>query len=436
MTSAWTFPQPRRTWLDNGATVLSYVARGYALSAVHLILDVPREAEPPGLDGIALICARALALGACHDDQRHLLAELARLGASMSARCDDVSIRVTLEAPKEHISAALALVAPSLRAPVFPGTEIERLVHQRLEAIHRSNNDPAALAARAMNDKLFAGAGRLSRPRGGTVSTVSEISADRVRAFYASNVRPENSSIVLVGDHDPAGLPSVLTPALATWRGNGVSPAVRSPEPLRPGGPALVHIPGDHAQTHVAIAGYVPGQNAPEWPAVMVGGFCLGGTVTSRLDQQLRETNGHSFGFRARTRPLRAQGVLTVTGAVAPAAAEAALEDVVAITERIREEGLTETECEAAIRYLRGSARVQLQTTRSIAAALADQAAYSLADDHLARLHESLREVRADDASRVVANALDLSRCVRVVVGGGELPAARVREASGGASRL
>ncbi|WP_166427139.1 M16 family metallopeptidase [Nonomuraea mesophila] len=434
MTPAWTFPQPRRTRLANGATLFSHRTRGSALSAVHLVLDLPSEAEPSGLDGIASICAKALALGACHDDQRHFLAELARLGATMGARCDDVSIRLTMEAPKEHIAAALALIAPALADPAFPGTEIERLVHQRLEAIHRSGNDPAALAARAVNTRLFTGAGRLSRPRGGTASTVSEISADQVRAFYASNVRPENTSIVLVGDHDPARLPPDLEPALAAWRGNGVSPAVRNHEPLRPGEPALVHIPGDHAQTHVAMAGLVPGQSAPEWPAVMVGGFCLGGTVTSRLDQQLRETNGHSFGFRARTRPLRARGVLTVTGAVAPAVTEAALEDVVAIVERIREEGFTETECEAAIRYLRGSARVQLQTTRSIAAALADQAAYSLADDHLARLHASLRGVRADDASSAVAFTLDPSRCVRVVVGGGGLPAARVREAFGGTS--
>ncbi|MYR63519.1 insulinase family protein, partial [Streptomyces sp. SID625] len=131
----WAFPAPGRGTLDNGITVLRCHRPGQQVVAVEVLLDAPLDAEPAGLDGVATIMARAFSEGTDKHSAEDFAAELERAGATLDAHADHPGVRLSLEVPASRLAKGLALLSDALRAPAFAGSEVERLVRNRLDEI-------------------------------------------------------------------------------------------------------------------------------------------------------------------------------------------------------------------------------------------------------------------------------------------------------------
>ena len=171
--------------MPSGLAVLRCHRPGQQVAAVQICLDIPLDAEPDGLDGVATIMMRALSQGTAHHTAEEFAAELERCGADLHASADYGGARVWLEVPVSRLRKALGLLAEALREPAFAATEVERLVRNRLDEIPLELANPRRRAARQLSRELFPASSRLSRPRQGTEDTVARIDADSVRAFYA-----------------------------------------------------------------------------------------------------------------------------------------------------------------------------------------------------------------------------------------------------------
>ncbi|MET8626546.1 pitrilysin family protein [Kitasatospora sp. NPDC004669] len=421
--SPWAFPAPERSALGNGITVLHCHRPGQQLVAVEVLLDAPLAAEPEGLDGIAAILARALNEGTDTLTAEEFAGELERAGATLDAHADHPCIRVSLEVPASRLQRGLTLLADALRAPALPAEEIERLVANRLDEIVHEQANPARRAAKALYAELFDAADRLSRPRSGIADTVKSIDRAAVKAFYETHVRPATSTVVVVGDLTGVELPALLESTLGTWTGSAAEPSAHAAVTADDRGRVVIVDRPGSVQTQLLIGRIGPDRHDPVWAAQILGTYCLGGTLTSRLDRVLREEKGYTYGVRAFAQPLRSaadgsgRSLLAISGSVDTASTAPALADTWTILRTLAAEGLTDAERDEAVQFLVGVAPLKYETAGSVAGTLADQVEQHLADDYQAEVYRQLAELPTAAATEAVVAAFPPDRLVTVLVG-------------------
>ncbi|GGS17293.1 peptidase M16 [Streptomyces aureoverticillatus] len=419
----WAFPAPERGVLDNGLTVLRCDRPGQQLVAVEIHLDAPLDAEPQGLDGVATIMARAFSEGTDKHSAEEFAAELDRCGATLDAHADHPGVRVSLEVPVSRLPKALGLLADALRAPAFADSEIERLVRNRLDEIPHETANPARRAAKELSRQLFPASSRMSRPRQGTEETVAAIDSAAVRAFYEKHVRPAAATVVVVGDFTGTDLDAVLADTLGTWTGGAAEPRPMPPVTADDSGRVVIVDRPGAVQTQLLIGRVGPDRHDRVWAAQVLGTYCLGGTLTSRLDRVLREEKGYTYGVRAFSQVLRSApdgtgaAMLAISGSVDTPNTGPALEDLWKVLRTLAAEGLTDPERDVAVQNLVGVAPLKYETAAAVAATLADQVEQNLPDDFQARLYRQLAETGTVEATAAVVNAFPDDRLVTILVG-------------------
>ncbi|WP_266390893.1 pitrilysin family protein [Streptomyces canus] len=419
----WAFPAPERGTLDNGLTLLRCHRPGQQVVAVEVLLDAPLEAEPGGLDGVATIMARAFSEGTDKHSAEEFAAELERCGATLDAHADHPGVRLSLEVPASRLAKALGLLADALRAPAFADSEVERLVRNRLDEIPHELANPSRRAAKELSRELFPADSRMSRPRQGTEETVENIDSAAVRGFYEKHVRPATATAVVVGDLTGIDLDALLGDTLGSWTGS-----TGRPRPVPPvtaddtGRVVIVDRPGA-VQTQLLIGRIGADRHARVWPAQVLGTYCLGGTLTSRLDRVLREEKGYTYGVRSFGQVLRSApdgsgaSMLAISGSVDTPNTGPALDDLWKVLRTLAEGGLTDAERDVAVQNLVGVAPLKYETAAAVASTLADQVEQHLPDDYQATLYQQLAATGTVEATAAVVNAFPVDRLVTILVG-------------------
>ena len=424
----WTFPAPERGGLGNGLTVLRCHRPGQQVMAVEICLDMPLDVEPDGLDGIATIMVDALSQGTGEHTAEEFAAELERCGATLDADADYLGARVSLEVPGSRLARALGLLTEALHAPAFTGSEVERLVRNRLDEIPLELANPGRRAARQLSAELFPAAARLSRPRKGTEDTVARIDAAGVRALYQAHLRPATATAVIVGDLGGVDLDAVLAGTLGGWTGDAAEPLPTPPVTADDTGRVVIVDRPGAVQTQLLIGRIGPDRHDRAWPALVLGTYCLGGTLTSRLDRVLREEKGYTYGIRASSQVLRSPAphaahgaagasVLAISGSVDTASTGPALDDLRTVLRTLAADGLTEPERDTAVQNLVGVAPLRYERAASVAGTLADQVEQHLPDDYQAQLYARLAETDTAEATAAVVGAFPENRLVTILVG-------------------
>ncbi|MGW7265561.1 M16 family metallopeptidase [Streptomyces sp. NPDC054842] len=419
----WAFPAPERGTLDNGLTLLHCHRPGQQVVAVEVFVDAPLEAEPAGLDGVATIMARAFSEGTDKHSAEDFAAELERCGATLDSHADHPGVRLSLEVPVSRLEKALGLLADALRAPAFADSEIERLVRNRLDEIPHEAANPARRAAKELSKELFPATSRMSRPRQGTEATVQKIDAAAVRAFYEKHVRPATGTAVIVGDLTGVDLDALLADTLGAWTGSSAEPRPVPPVTADDRGRVVVVDRPGAVQTQLLIGRVGADRHDRVWPAQVLGTYCLGGTLTSRLDRVLREEKGYTYGVRAFGQVLRSApdgsgaAMLAISGSVDTPNTGPALDDLWKVLRTLAAEGLTDAERDVAVQNLVGVAPLKFETAAAVASTLADQVEQHLPDDYQATLYQQLAATGTVEATAAVVNAFPVDRLVTVLVG-------------------
>lgn len=419
----WAFPAPERGTLDNGLTVLRCHRPGQQVVAIEINLEAPLEAEPAGLDGVATIMARAFSEGTDKLAAEEFAAELERCGATLDAHADHPGVRVSLEVPVSRLPKALGLLADALRAPAFADSEIERLVRNRLDEIPHETANPGRRAAKELSKQLFPATARMSRPRQGSEETVAAIDAAAVRHFYDRHVRPATATAVVVGDLAGIDLDALLADTLGVWTGNTAEPRPVPPVTADDTGRVVIVDRPGAVQTQILIGRVGADKHDRVWPAQVLGTYCLGGTLTSRLDRVLREEKGYTYGVRAFGQVLRSApdgtgvAMLAISGSVDTPNTGPALDDLWKVLRTLAAEGLTEAERDVAVQNLVGVAPLKFETAAAVAGTLADQVEQHLPDDFQAELYRRLAATGTVEATAAVVSAFPMDRLVTVLVG-------------------
>jgi zinc protease len=426
-------PEPVRMRLPNGLTVM-YVRQAElpVVSAVLVTRGAGSSDEPAETPGLASFTANMLDEGAGGRDALQLADALDLLGAELSTGSGSDAAQTNLYVLRQNFPAALRLMADVVVRPDFPEREVNRLRDERLTALARAKDEATTIANNAFASLVYGA----QHPYGRYASTESTRGLDRARVqgFHASRYRPETSTLVLVGDVDPAAMQPMVAQAFGSWSGQGTAASLGEPPQAPSIARTVVYLidkPGA-AQSEIRIGHPGVPRSSPDYFPVLVMNTMLGGTFTSRLNTSLRETHGWAYGASSSFQMLRGAGPFTARAGVQTNATDSALVEFFREINRIRTEAVTPAELDKIKNFVALRLPDQLETTQDIAGQLATLETYGLNasfyDDYVQRV----MAVTAEDLRRVANTYVRPDRAVVVVVGDRQVVEQAVRAANVG----
>lgn len=408
-------PAPERRELANGMEVLYVRRSGLPVAHVTLVTRGGLADDPARLPGLAAFTASMLDEGAGGRSSLQLSEALELLGAELSTGASWDAASVDLHVLSTRLDQALPLMADVVVRPDFPEKEVKRLRDERLTELARARDEARAIAANAFA-RLTYGA---EHPYGRLASTgsVGRIGRADIASFHRSYYRPAGSTLVIVGDVDPAQVHPLVERAFGEWTGAPPSePAIATPPETPATRIFLVDKPGA-AQSEIRVGHPGVARDNPDYYPLLVLNTLLGGSFTSRLNTNLREVHGYSYGAGSSFSMRRGAGPFLASSAVFTAKTDSAVIEFFRELERIRAEPIPEGELERAKSYLALGLPRRFETTESLASQLATLAVYDLPLDDYNRYVPSVMAVTAEDVRRVANQYLRPDRSVVVVVG-------------------
>lgn len=411
----FSLPEPTERTLANGLRVI-YVPWGdLPLVQAVLITRGGMMDDPARLPGLASFTAEMLDEGAAGMSALELAESIEQLGASLSTSTSWDVAQVSLQVLTSQLPDALQLMADVTIRPDFPDAELLRVREERLTTLARARDNPGTVAANAFSALVFGADhpyGRLA-----TQEAVGRIDRSTVAEFHERHYRPGVSTLVLAGAVDES-LHAQVEEAFGGWaRGDDV-PAASVPGP--PTVPAtrivLVDKPGA-AQSEIRIGHPAVARDTEDFYALQVLNTLLGGSFTSRLNQNLRETHGYTYGAGSGFGMRLGIGPFTAGAAVVTEKTDSALVEFFSELNRIRDEAVPMDELERAKQYVALRLPQQFETSGQIAGRMAELATYDLP---LAWYDDYVREIMAvtsQDVQRAAQQHVRPGRSVVVVVG-------------------
>ena len=413
---AWTFPVGTEHTGPGGLTVVTVPMPGQYLAAARLVVATPLAAEPAGQDGVATIVARTLDEGTANRSGQQFQADMEALGAQYGAWAQESSVLVSVDVPAGRLGPALALMAEAVTTPAFDDAEVDRHIQLRLADIALEAADPGTVAAEVAAHRLFTAETRVSRPTGGSESTVGALSAEAVRSYYRHAFAPDRSTLVITGALTERDMLSAVDEAFADWTAAATA-ITDAPQPVPADTPGLVLVDRPGAvQTELVIGQPGIDRSDPRWAAHVVAARAVGGTITSRLDAELRERRGYTYGMRAAFHAFSRGGQVLASGAVRTEVSGAALLEALRILAEAGE-GFRESEIADAADFLVRASPLRYETAAEVAHQLAGNVANRVGLDFVDRHHRAILAVTADEAAAAWAQTLPATRYVGVLAG-------------------
>jgi zinc protease len=284
--------------LSNGLAVWVVEQHEVPLAQVNLIVKAGSGADPAGKYGVGSMTAAMLDEGAGTRSALELADAIEFLGATLGTTSTFDYSAVRLSVPVARLGDALPLMGDVLMRPTFPAAELERLRKERLTRLLQARDDPAAIIEMAFPRIVFGEKHRYGTSAGGDAAEVKAMTLDDLRAFHRAYYRPEFATLLVVGDVTAASVMPLLERAFSSWKGDG---PVASPAPIPAAAQLtkrqiyLIDKPGA-AQSQIRIGWVGVPRSTPDYPTLQVLNTILGGAFTSRLNTNLRETHGYSYG--------------------------------------------------------------------------------------------------------------------------------------------
>jgi zinc protease len=411
-------PTIQKMRLANGLAVWIVEQHEVPVAQVNLIVRSGSAADPAGKYGVGSFTAAMLDEGAGSRSALELADAIEFLGASIvTASTFDASF-VRLSVPVARLADALPLAADIALRPVFPLDELERLRKQRLTSFLQARDSVVALAQIAFARTVYGSAHRYGTSANGVPASIERLSADDVRGFYRAHYRPDNATVIVVGDVTPASVMPLLDKAFGAWKAEGNPPSVAQ-VPLAPQLERrqvyLVDKPGA-AQSHIGIGWVGLPRSTPDYAKAEVLNTILGGSFTSRLNQNLREKNGYAYGARSGFDMRASAGPFLAQASVQTDKTADALREFF-VELRGMHTPIPADELTKAKNYVALGFPGEFETTGDLARKLEELVVYGLPEDTFSGYVPKVTQLTSADMQGATAQYIQPDRMAVVVVG-------------------
>jgi zinc protease len=412
----FTFPRIEKSTLPNGLRVWTVSHPGVPLVAFTLLVRRGAATDPPGKEGLAAVTADMLDEGSGDRSAIEMHEALARLGAQFDTDIGSDATVASLTVLTRFAGRALGLLSDIVARPALREQDFLRVRQLRLHRLTQLRDVPGAVADRAFL-KLLYGTHPYGHSPIGSEAALTAMTPDDVRGFHAAAIRPSVATLIAAGDCDHETIARLAAAAFGDWTGSGGADvnATGVPAPA----PRLHVVPRPKApQSELRIGQVSAARDTPDYHALVVANTILGGQFVSRINLNLREDKGLTYGARTAFEFRRLPGPFVLQAGVQTSGTARAVEESIAEIAGIRgTRPVTDAELALGIAALtRGYAR-NFETADQFGRAALQLALYDLPDDYFAQFVDRVEQVTNDDVSRVMTRYLDPARLTTLVVG-------------------
>lgn len=407
----------------------SKLANGVALQVVtqtevplvQVTLSVAGGSRLDGVEpGRASFMARMLTESAGGKDVNALQSELAFLGATLSAGASWDAVVVSLNVPKRSLGAALDLMADVVQRPSFTTADIRRQRELRAAGILQRRDQPNAIAGLAYNALVFPVGHPYHNSSDGDSASTARLDSTSVRTFYNRAFVPARAHFIVVGDITASDASSMLASRFGSWSTTGVPmtmPAVTvAPVDNTAAKVFLVDKPGA-AQSVILLGGPGVSRFSPDYPALVVMNTLLGDSFSSRLNQNLRETKGYTYGISSRFGWAPIPSSFRISSGVRTDVTDSSLVEVFKELHSIQDKPVDAVELARAKAYVALAIPGNFETNGDIAGELAELNTFGLPLSSVSDFITKVNAVTIADVQRVAKKYLPVNRATIVVVG-------------------
>lgn len=390
------FPRFERTRLPNGLELLLLPRPGVPRVELALVLPAGADRNPLDRPGLASLTASLLDEGSVRRSGPRIAAEIERLGANLVTRADWDSAELAVELLSKDLDSGLELLAELAREPVFPDEEIDRLRRLALTELLRRRDRPAVLAEEALARALYQGT-PYAELLLGTEGSLAALTRTQISEFHSDHYRPQGAALVVVGAFEPEAAGARIESLFCDWP-SAAPPTAASLTPTAVAGRRVIVVDRPQsAQTELRVGHLGVPRAHPDRNRLVVLNAALGGKFTSRINLNLRERNGYTYGASSRFVDRRGPGPFLVSTAVANSVAGAAAREILGELERVRSAPLAPDELTETRNYLLGVFPYTLQSAKGLLGRLEDLAVYGLPSDHYDRTLEEIASSESAD---------------------------------------
>ncbi len=410
-------PAPTTFALANGMKVYLIEEHSLPVMSASLVTLAGGEVNPKGKPGLASYTARLLTEGTTTRTSTELANAVAQIGAGLGASASMDNASASISALSNNSGAALELLSDVVLHPVFKDEEVERVRKQRLVAILQEGDSPIAATLRVGGKVLYG-----DQPYGyqaiGTTESVKATTREDLAAFWAAHYGPKNSALILAGDFSEAEAKKLAETYFGGWSGG--SGAGSSELPAAPAAPArkivIVDKPGS-PQTTLITFGLGVKRNSPDYAAITEMNSILGGLFSSRINMNLREKNGFTYGAFSGFFFYRGGGPAYAGAQVRTDVTAPALKELFSELNRIHTDPATPEELKLAkdnaLRSLPGS----FETVGNESGLMAELFVYGLPNDYFQKLPAQFEAVTPEAVAQAAKNYIHPENLIVMAVG-------------------
>jgi zinc protease len=412
----FTLPQGESFKLPNGLTVIVHPNPALPLVAAELVVKSGSDANPSDQPGLAGFTANMLDEGTATRSAPRIADEIAQLGAFLGSAASSDASTVSLLALRSTFPQALDVLADVVLHPAFPTAEVERQRASRIGELTQQRDDPALVAAVAAAGALYGpnhpyGYGQL-----GTEQAIRATTREDIVRFWRRHYLPGNAALVVSGDITPDEVRTLATARFGGWeRADAAVTSVGDPAGSK-ARLVVVDKPGA-PQTALRVTTIAAARKTPDYPAMQVMNAALGGLFSSRINLNLREEKGYSYGVFSAFRYDRTPGPFIIAGSVRTDVTGPAVSEIFKEVNGMRDKPLPGPELAGARDSQVYSLPGRFETNSGIVASLAETYVFDLPADYWRTLPDRFRAVTAAQVQAAAQTWLKPDRLKVIAVG-------------------
>jgi zinc protease len=409
-------PVPEHFKLSNGLTVLYNERPGLPLVAASLVFRRGSGANPIDRPGLASFTARMLQEGTATLSSPQIADRSADLGTSISTRATVDASRLGTEALKRNFPDILELLADMVLHPSFPQKEIDRVRSERLAALVQERDEPLVLAGRVLSAALYGPKYTYGYPEIGTAESIKATTREDLEYFWKQNYSPDDAALIITGEIKLAELKLLLEKQFGAWkRENTPAPNMGAPQPSDA---KLILVDRPNApQTTLVFFSLGPARSTPDYPQIEVMNAELGGLFSSRINMNLREEHGFTYGAGSTFRYHIAPGPFLAYSDVRTDVTAPATTEVFKELRRMRDTQMTAEELKLAKDSIARSLPGRFEHASETAATFAELYVYDLPLDYYSTLPERINAVTAQEAQAAAQKYIQIDKITVLAIG-------------------
>jgi zinc protease len=419
---SFNFPEMRRATLGNGLRICTIEHHEVPLITCFVLMPIGSSQDPPDQPGLAAITGDLLDEGSGDLDALAVHEALGRIGAHLDTEIGADATLLELTTLEQYAPRALELLASMVRSPRLDQRDFDRVRELRLNRLVQLRDLPPAVADRLFTQYLYR-----DHPYGhlpiGTEGSLRSLVLDDVVAFHRLVYTPAHAMVIAVGDASHDRLAALVAGAFGDWTPSALPQAPLldvaglTVPPLDAGRVVIAHRTGA-AQSELRIGHVGLRRSTPDYHALLVMNMILGGQFVSRINLNLREEKGYTYGARTSFEFRKGPGPFVFQASVQSDVTADAVKEALSEIEGMRGKRLvTSEELELGRAALTRGYPRNFETSEQLGRAAVQLALYGLPDDYFTTFVPRVLSVSEADVTRVAHEHLDPDRLLTVIVG-------------------